>query len=196
MGTRNLTCVVLDGEFKVAQYCQWDGYPEGQGRTIVEFIKKLKGKKITTFKKNLRNLRTMSQNKIDKLWSLLGVSDGWASMEQAETFKKRYPQFHRDMGADILQMILDGTVASVSKDVSFAQDSLMCEWCYVIDMDNKKLEVYTGFNTERIPKKQKRFVSKRKPLHTKHTEGYYPVRLAKVYKFSEAKNLFKDFKEN
>lgn len=31
MGTRNLTCVVLDGEFKVAQYGQWDGYPEGSG---------------------------------------------------------------------------------------------------------------------------------------------------------------------
>lgn len=38
MGTRNLTCVVLDGEYKVAQYGQWDGYPEGQGRTILEFL--------------------------------------------------------------------------------------------------------------------------------------------------------------
>lgn len=38
MGTRNLTCVVVDGEMKVAQYGQWDGYPEGQGATCCEFI--------------------------------------------------------------------------------------------------------------------------------------------------------------
>lgn len=31
MGTRNLTAVYLDGQYKVAQYGQWDGYPEGQG---------------------------------------------------------------------------------------------------------------------------------------------------------------------
>jgi len=28
MGTRNLTCVMKDGQYKVAQYGQWDGYPE------------------------------------------------------------------------------------------------------------------------------------------------------------------------
>jgi hypothetical protein len=43
MGTRNLTCVVIDGQFKVAQYCQWDGYPSGQGATVYKFCKTLKG---------------------------------------------------------------------------------------------------------------------------------------------------------
>lgn len=28
MGTRHLTAVVIDGDYKVAQYGQWDGYPE------------------------------------------------------------------------------------------------------------------------------------------------------------------------
>lgn len=35
MGTRNLTAVYLDGQYKVAQYGQWDGYPEGQGITAL-----------------------------------------------------------------------------------------------------------------------------------------------------------------
>ena len=37
MGTRNLTCVVLDGKYVVSSYGQWDGYPSGQGKTILNF---------------------------------------------------------------------------------------------------------------------------------------------------------------
>ena len=40
MGTRNLTCVIKDGKYRVAQYGQWDGYPEGQGMNILNFLKK------------------------------------------------------------------------------------------------------------------------------------------------------------
>ncbi len=40
MGTRNLTLVKdKEGKTKVAQYGQWDGYPEGQGTTILNFIR-------------------------------------------------------------------------------------------------------------------------------------------------------------
>lgn len=40
MGTRNLTFVIdKEGQVKVAQYGQWDGYPSGQGATILEFAK-------------------------------------------------------------------------------------------------------------------------------------------------------------
>lgn len=37
MGTRNLTMVMVDGVYKVAQYGQWDGYPSGQGITVFIF---------------------------------------------------------------------------------------------------------------------------------------------------------------
>ena len=39
MGTRNLTIVHKNGEYKVAQYGQWDGYPEGLGATLLNFLK-------------------------------------------------------------------------------------------------------------------------------------------------------------
>ena len=39
MGTRHLTCVVKDGDYKVAQYGQWDGYPSGQGIDILTFLR-------------------------------------------------------------------------------------------------------------------------------------------------------------
>lgn len=37
MGTRNLTCVVLDGKYVVSSYGQWDGYPSGQGKQFLIF---------------------------------------------------------------------------------------------------------------------------------------------------------------
>jgi hypothetical protein len=39
MGTRNLTMVYQDEQFKVAQYGQWDGYPEGLGVQLLHFLK-------------------------------------------------------------------------------------------------------------------------------------------------------------
>ena len=41
MGTRHLTAVHVDGEYKIAQYGQWDGYPEGQGMTALTFARRI-----------------------------------------------------------------------------------------------------------------------------------------------------------
>ena len=39
MGTRNLTMVIHEKKPVIAQYGQWDGYPAGQGTTVLEFLK-------------------------------------------------------------------------------------------------------------------------------------------------------------
>ncbi len=40
MGTRNLTMVInQEGEKKVAQYGQWDGYPSVVGLGVLNFLK-------------------------------------------------------------------------------------------------------------------------------------------------------------
>ena len=39
MGTRHLTIVKHEEEIKVAQYGQWDGYPDGAGMIILNFLK-------------------------------------------------------------------------------------------------------------------------------------------------------------
>jgi len=54
MGTRNLTMVISGGETKIAQYGQWDGYPRGQGKTCLEF---LKANNLDKFKEKLKLLR-------------------------------------------------------------------------------------------------------------------------------------------
>ena len=38
MGTRHLILVWYKGKWQIAQYGQWDGYPEGQGSTVLKFL--------------------------------------------------------------------------------------------------------------------------------------------------------------
>ena len=40
MGTRNITNVYIDGVQKLCQYGQWDGYPTGAGRDIMDFLRR------------------------------------------------------------------------------------------------------------------------------------------------------------
>ena len=39
MGTRNITFVKFENETKIAQYCQWDGYPTGRGADVLTLMR-------------------------------------------------------------------------------------------------------------------------------------------------------------
>lgn len=64
MGTRHLISVVLDGEYKIAQYGQWDGYPSGQGQAIVDFL--LDNFDREAFKRQLAKCRFLEQRTDDR----------------------------------------------------------------------------------------------------------------------------------
>lgn len=38
MGTRHMTIVNVNGKTVIRQYGQWDGYPTGQGKTVLRFL--------------------------------------------------------------------------------------------------------------------------------------------------------------
>lgn len=142
MGTRNLTIVKLGGKVKVAQYCQWDGYPTGQGETISEFIReKLDLRK---FKAKVKALQFATDEEVESLWKSCGAKGEFVTMDISETFEKKYPQFHRNTGADVLQLIQDGKVDKLTNSIDFLKDGLFCEYAYEIDLDAKKVKVYTG----------------------------------------------------
>jgi hypothetical protein len=151
MGTRNLTCVVKDGEFKVAQYCQWDGYPTGQGKTIVEFIQYItadQDARLVPFFKALDNCQFIDHCCIKKLWVECGADpeSDMVPMDVSDKFAKLHPQFHRDTGANILDMILKHNGLKLNDERDFAAESLFCEYAYVLDMDQAVLEIYKGFH--------------------------------------------------
>ncbi len=180
MGTRNLTIVVSNGEYKLAQYAQWDGYPTGQGSEICDFIQNKMDK--AKFKKAIDSLKEIKPKELKALWVKFGAKEDsdLVSFEVADKFKAAMPEFSRDTGSKILGLIQDGKVKQVNNDLEFAGDSLFCEFAYVLDLDNDILEVYKGFNKTPLTKKDRfNFIRPKK-------DEYKPVKLVKKYPFKKA----------
>ena len=147
MGTRNLTIVFDAGEYRVAQYGQWDGYPEGQGLTCLRFIRDQMNE--NEFRESLSHIKYIDAEKLSNMWKDYGGGeDGLISMKDADRFRATFPEFSRDTGAEILSMIYNHrlTTNCLEDSITFAADSLFCEWAYVIDFDTRRFEVYKGFN--------------------------------------------------
>ncbi|ECN6005620.1 hypothetical protein ZD68_06300 [Salmonella enterica subsp. enterica serovar Brandenburg] len=182
MGTRHLTCVVKNNEYKVAQYGQWDGYPSGQGVNILNFLKEMSQDK---FLKGIDNCFEPTEEQIKSWWAEAGhdidKSNGLVSAEIYDRFMKNHPSLSRDMGSNILHFIQDSvTPVPLQLNVEFAADSLFCEYAYVIDLDKGTFEIFKGFNSKPLADGE-RFYNPETPVNAE----YHPVRLIKEYRLSE-----------
>lgn len=166
MGTRNLTVVKHNGEYKIAQYGQWDGYPSGQGITVLEFLRK---NDLETFKQRLKDIRYYTEGELKVLEVKYANSNKW---------KEELPELSRDVGAEVLSLVMDGA-NRLQNHITFAGDSLMCEYGYVVDFDKNVFEVYEGFNTEEVT--DGRFLSNDESLTSSSLNKYHPIILIKSY---------------
>lgn len=182
MGTRNLTCVFLDGEYKVAQYGQWDGYPSGQGATALEFLRGLVAAgTVSQFADRVRAISAITVEDYKALWVECGANPDadFVSFDVAKEFGRRHPHLDRDAGAKILEMIFAGTATKIQRQVEFSGDSLFCEWCYVVDLDRGTFEVFKGFNKAPLLPGDRFFGQ---PVGKSE---YQPVRLLKSYPLND-----------
>lgn len=182
MGTRHLIAVQVDGEYKVAQYGQWDGYPSGQGASILEFLRNHK-KKLPALADAVRACSEMSDEDYKQAWVDCGADpdSDFVTMDVSEKFSQRYPYLSRNCGSEILNHVFnagtDGLKLRYALD--FAADSLFCEWAYVIDLDKNTFEVFKGFNTTPLDPSE-RFASL--PVEPGNTNSqYYQVTLVQSY---------------
>lgn len=194
MGTRNLTCVVSDGEYKVAQYGQWDGHPEGSGKFILKFLKEVD---LETFKKRIAQLRFLAEEESDQANDEIGkYREGLSSddlvlfrEEDGERIWRPTPELYekylarpfihlnRDLGCKILDFVMRYN-EPLQNDIGFAGSSLFCEWVYVVDLDNDQFEVYRGFNKEPVPPGE-RFTD------FPGEKEYFPVKLLATFKLGQ-----------
>lgn len=141
MGTRGAVGFRLDGVDKIA-YNHFDSYPRSLGREVIAFVLRYQHE-LPKLAKQVRALRLVS-------------SDG---KPRASTRRRCAAYF------DIAEAILGPTWYDVLRPAQgrlddylalrympdageFIQDSLFCEWAYIVNLDDNVLEVYQGFQTE------------------------------------------------
>jgi len=149
MGTRNVTCIFVEGEYRVAQYGQWDGYPDAAGVTILGV---LRNSDLAKLKERVLDCMFLSDNEIEDRWVECGADRGSSmiNMLVSDKFREKYPQLSREMGCKVVEFIYnaEGKV-DLHKALDFVGSGLFCEWAYVIDLDEGTFEVYEGTGKDR-----------------------------------------------
>jgi hypothetical protein len=148
--------VIINNEFKIAQYGHCDGYLEGAGLDIINFIKL-----------NFSNNSKLEEFKT-KVSKLEFYSD--IELEILKAKNSNYPVFYCENSNEILNLVLNNNITKVESYSDFASNSLFCEYGYVLNLDSLELEIYLGFNKNPVPKGE-RF------CNFKKSDGdYYPIR--------------------
>lgn len=179
MGTRNLTMVIQNHETKIANYGQWDGFPEGQGMTILTFLQEKDN--IDRLIEILPKIRFENEQDIKEKTEYAkstGAREGWLNIEQTDLYDHRYPLDSRNHGGKILSKLLEheNDLEIVLVDAKeFASDSLFCEWAYVVDLDKNTFEVYKGYNKSKLTQKDRFFNCNNPKSH------YRPIKIVNTF---------------
>ena len=133
MGTRNLTKVIdRNGEIKVAQYGQWDGYPSGQGLNALYHATAH-----AQIEKGLDRVRWATESELTEIYSKFREMNQLGT-DDYKNFNLLYPNLTRDTCADILGVVAWSVGEVLLVDQSeFENDELFCEGVYTLDFQNK-----------------------------------------------------------
>lgn len=189
MGTRHLIAAKIDGVYKLAQYGQWDGYPECQGVAVLDFL--VNKMDMAAFTAALRNCRFIGREDVQKALVEFGAdtNDNYAiRLSDYDRFSEAHPEWSRDTGAEILGFIQSSGGCGLRYSLDFAADSLFCEWAYVLDFDTMQFEVYAGFNKTPLTEKDRFYF-----LEPKSDGSYHPVRLRASWSMDALPQTAEDF---
>ena len=168
MGTRHMIGVIANKKFCVAQYGQWDGYPSGQGISVLNFLRSLTPVGLSVFKEKCLAVNAGKNEEIEALCT-------------GHDWTEKYPEFSCDTSVGIFNILMErdnGVILCVNSD--FGKDSLWCAWAYIVNFDTGKLECYKGFNHRKLAKKERFYTEK--PTYVAHDgKEYWGCRLLKEY---------------
>ena len=191
MGTRNLTIIFADDEYKVAQYGQYDGYPYGQGATALQFLHQVKP---NILKKRCNNVKILTEDIRKARWLEFNVditNKPYVEFKVAQKFEKKYPELSRGTGAVILDIIYKSKQdLHLENSIDFIADSLFCEWAYLVDLDHQTFEVYKGFNKEPLDESDRFFSF----YDSNEDSEYYPCKLQHIFDLNNLPSEFDFFK--
>ena len=148
MGTRNLTMVIdKEGNKKIAQYGQWDGYPSGVGVGVLRFLKN--EELVKSLISNLSKVRFLDQEGRDKAFyeSYEKNTPNWSNEPDNRTGEqKRWWDLFcsRNLAEEVLTNIAvsqDDEIMILDRENTAKGDGWV-EYSYVIDFSKNTLTVY------------------------------------------------------
>jgi hypothetical protein len=198
MGTRGIFGFRQDGKDKLV-YNHFDSCPEGLGETVALDLARIygsaspaKGEKKRTdaeLREKVRALRLVSNDyaptKEDVATAkAAGAIDGSVS---SGSLRDTYVLTRRAQPSEGgIWKLLD--VGFAQDSAEFVNDSLFCEWGYVVNLDSGKLEVYGGFWTK--PHRLGRYAKK-----DPSKNGYYPIALLAEFDLAKVDEWVGTFSE-
>lgn len=183
MGTRGLYGFMTNNNLKCT-YNHYDSYPTGLGASVIDFIKATETPDIINIVNKLKMVTDDDKPTYKELRHLqdLGVYD------ENHTANDMYEVLRGSQG--VLSYLNKGLGYMIDNH-KFADDSLFCEWGYIINTDTSTLEIYKGFNKE--PNGKGRFcenlVGTPKPPYEGSDYIYYPITLVAEITLDEVRKI-------
>lgn len=147
MGTRGLTKVIdKNGITKVAQYGQWDHYPEGQGIKILSILTADRYA-VEELELALDKCRFVEEDEKQRIYDNYNAT--YPDTTHLKKFSAMLPSFSRDTCGDILNVIRWSAGAVPLIDESeFENDELFCEGVYEVNYNTNKFISKYGVEVE------------------------------------------------
>jgi len=136
MSTRGAFGFYKNGVDKI-MYNHFDSYPGGLGINILTGLRNLKlqeGDNPVVDSLN-KAFDLMNAYKVDKERKIIGEQPQGIEIKDVEE-------------DEVFLKILNGESFYFRDAKDFIQDSVFCEWAYIINLDTEELEIYSGFNKE------------------------------------------------
>jgi hypothetical protein len=200
MGTRGLVGFAYKGELKVT-YNHSDSYPSELGQRVVDFCNSMQevnretkeGDAWDVLKDNVEALKLVdaegkpNDNEID-YYRATEIID--SSSKDTKTW---YSLLRNTQGGEGLDFVFQGEQRHWIDSREFANESLFCEYAYVLDLDHMTLDVFKGFQHE--PQEGNPFGQK--PSQDEYSNGekgdvWYPVRCLASFPI---RNIPKDWRD-
>jgi hypothetical protein len=156
MGTRGIYGVVAGRKEKIS-YNHYDSYPEGLGLNVLGAGRRIQSD-FDNYLVKAKKLKLVSDDR-PPTPSQVKKLERFANTTVSTQKVTEWYVLLRELQGDLLGHLDCGFMSDSSK---FAQDSLFCEWGWVVNMDDRVLECYRGFVKSMDPPPLGRFVKELK----------------------------------
>lgn len=183
MGTRGTYGLRKDGIDKLT-YNHWDSYPDCLGKTVVEFCK---NHSIEELNNIFNKIIMVKENHIPTERQIKDcIENGYADFSVADGIETNWYCLLRNCQGDLECLAKAEEYAYMTDSEDFIKDSLFCEYAYIINLDDKVLEFYKGFQTS--PQVGNRYGTEK---HNGYRDDYYPCKLSLTFPLDEINDVDK-----